>query len=145
MILDVTLLVLSIIAITIGYNRGALATLFSLIGYLGGGVVGFAAANWYTVDWKDLTSIIFLHLFGIFAGANLGKFILEKSGIVIHSKILFGPFKLLNSILGALIFFTQFAILIIAVLTIALQLPFEIIQFVTEGSQVLEKIKVTFT
>jgi hypothetical protein len=144
-ILDIALLVMSVIAITIGYNRGALATLFSLIGYLGGGVVGFAAANWYTVDWKDFTSIIFLHLFGIFAGANLGKLILEKSGLVIHARILFGPFKLLNSIVGSLIFFAQFVILIFAVLTIALQLPFEVIQLVTEGSQVLEKIKVTFT
>jgi uncharacterized membrane protein required for colicin V production len=37
-ILDIALLVIGIIAIATGYNRGALATLFSLIGYLGGGV-----------------------------------------------------------------------------------------------------------
>ena len=70
MILDIALLAIGIIAIATGYNRGGIATLFSIIGYFGGGVAGFAAANWYTGDWKGLTSIVFLHLLGIFAGAT---------------------------------------------------------------------------
>ncbi len=47
MLLDIALVAIGIIAIATGYNRGALATLFSIIGYFGGGVAGFAAANWY--------------------------------------------------------------------------------------------------
>ena len=92
MILDIALLVVAIIAIATGYNRGALATLLSILGYFGGGVAGFALANWYSAEWKGLTAIIFLHLFAIFAGANLGRWVLEKSGIGIHKRILFGPF-----------------------------------------------------
>ncbi len=55
MILDIALLAIGIIAIATGYNRGGIATLFSIIGYFGGGVAGFAAAKWYTADWKGLT------------------------------------------------------------------------------------------
>jgi hypothetical protein len=76
MILDIALIVFGIIAIATGYNRGALATLFSIVGYFGGGVAGFALVNWYTSEWKGLVSIIALHLFGIFAGANVGRWIL---------------------------------------------------------------------
>ena len=48
MVLDIALIVFGFIAIATGYNRGALATLFSIVGYFGGGVAGFALVNWYT-------------------------------------------------------------------------------------------------
>ena len=140
MILDIALLVMGIIAIATGYNRGALATLFSLIGYLGGGVAGFAAANWYTADWKGLTSIIFLHLVGIFAGANLGKFILEKTGIGIHKRILFGPFKFVNAVLGAALSLAQVVIIAFVVITLIDYLPWELPHSIIEGSEVYKEI-----
>jgi len=139
-ILDIALLVIGIIAIATGYNRGALATLFSLIGYLGGGVAGFAAANWYTADWKGLTSIIFVYLFGIFAGANLGKLILEKTGIGIHKRILFGPFKFVNAVLGAGLSLAQVVIIAFVVITLIDYLPWELPHSIIEGSKVYKEI-----
>ena len=123
MILDIALVVIALIAIATGYNKGALATLLSILGYFGGGVLGFGLANWYSAEWKGLTAIIFLHLFAIFAGANLGRWILEKSGIGIHKRILFGPFKFLDSILGGALALVQIVILAAIVLTIIDYLP----------------------
>ena len=140
MILDIGLIALGIIAIATGYNRGALATIFSIIGYLGGGVGGFALANWYSNDWKGLTSIIFLHLFGIFAGANLGKFILEKTGIGIHKRILFGPFKFINAVLGGLLSLAQAAIIAFVIITLIDYLPWELPHSVIDGSKVYKEI-----
>ncbi len=140
MILDIALLVIGIIAIATGYNRGALATLFSLIGYLGGGVAGFALANWYTLDWKGLTSIIFLHLFGVFAGANLGRLILEKTGIGIHKRILFGPFKFANALLGSVLSLAQVVIIAFVVLTLINYLPWELPHSIIDGSKVYKEI-----
>ena len=140
MILDIGLIALGIIAIASGYNRGALATIFSIVGYLGGGVGGFALANWHTADWKGLTSIIFLHLFGIFAGANLGKFILEKTGIGIHKRILFGPFKFINAVLGGLLSLAQAAIIAFVIITLIDYLPWELPHSVIDGSKVYKEI-----
>ena len=126
MILDIALLVVAIIAIATGYNRGALATLLSILGYFGGGVAGFALANWYSQGWKGLTAIIFLHLFAIFAGANLGRWILEKSGIGIHKRILFGPFKFINSIFGAALSLAQVALAAYVVITLIKYLPWQL-------------------
>jgi hypothetical protein len=140
MILDIGLIALGIVAIASGYNCGALATVFSIIGYLGGGVGGFALANWYTAEWKGLTSIIFLHLFGIFAGANLGKFILEKTGIGIHKRILFGPFKFINAVLGGLLSLAQAAIIAFVIITLVDYLPWELPHSVIDGSKVYKEI-----
>jgi hypothetical protein len=140
MLLDIALVVIGIIAIAAGYNRGALATLFSIIGYFGGGVAGFAAANWYSADWKGLFSIIALHLAAIFAGANLGRWILQKTGIGIHKRILFGPFKFVNSVLGAALSLAQAAIIAFVVLTLINYLPWELPHSIIEGSKVYKEI-----
>ena len=136
MILDIALVVVALIAIATGYNKGALATLLSILGYFGGGVLGFGLANWYSADWKGLTAIIFLHLFAIFAGANLGRWVLEKSGIGIHKRILFGPFKFINSILGAALSLAQVALITYVVITIIKYLPWSTSESIITKSQI---------
>ena len=140
MILDIALLAIGIIAIATGYNRGALATIFSIVGYLGGGVAGFAIANWYSAEWKGLISVIVLHLFGIFAGANLGRWILNKTGIGIHKRILFGPFKFVNAVLGGVLSLAQAALIAFVVLTLINYLPWQLPHSIIEGSKVYEQI-----
>ena len=140
MILDIALLVVAIIAIATGYNRGALATLLSILGYFGGGVAGFALANWYSQGWKGLTAIIFLHLFAIFAGANLGRWILEKSGIGIHKRILFGPFKFINSIFGAALSLAQAALAAYVVITLIKYLPWQLPDSIIGSSNLYREI-----
>jgi Colicin V production protein len=140
MILDIALLTLGIIAIATGYNRGALATVFSIVGYVGGGVAGFAAANWYTSEWKGIAAIIALHLFGIFAGASIGRWILEKTGIGIHKRILFGPFKILNAIGGAALSLVQAAIAAFVIITLIDYLPWQIPHSIIKESKVYQEI-----
>ena len=140
MILDIALLVVAIIAIATGYNRGALATLLSILGYFGGGVAGFALANWYSQGWKGLTAIIFLHLFAIFAGANLGRWILEKSGIGIHKRILFGLFKFINSIFGAALSLAQVALIAYVVITLIKYLPWQLPDSIIGSSNLYREI-----
>jgi uncharacterized membrane protein required for colicin V production len=139
-ILDIALLVLAIIAIATGYNRGALATVFSIVGYVGGGVAGFAAANWYTSTWKGLVSIIALHLFGIFLGASAGRWILEKTGIGIHKRILFGPFKFLNAILGAALSLVQASLAAFVIITLIDYLPWQIPHSIIKESAIYQEI-----
>jgi len=139
-ILDIALLILGIIAISTGYNRGALATVFSIVGYVGGGVAGFAAANWYTSEWKGLASIIALHLFGIFVGASLGRWVLEKTGIGIRKRILFGPFRFINSLGGATLSLAQAALAAFVIITLIDYLPWQIPHFIIKESKVYKEI-----
>jgi uncharacterized membrane protein required for colicin V production len=140
MLLDIALLIIGVVAISMGYNRGALATIFSIIGYLGGGVAGFALANWYSADWQGLVSIIGLHLFAIFAGANLGRWLLNKTGIGIHKRILFGPFKFVNAVLGAALSLAQAVIIAFVALTLINYLPWQLPQSIIEDSRVYQEI-----
>jgi uncharacterized membrane protein required for colicin V production len=135
MILDIALVVIALIAIATGYNKGALATLLSILGYFGGGVAGFGLANWYSAEWKGLTAIIFLHLFAIFAGANLGRWVLE-----IHKRILFGPFKFINSILGAALSLAQVALIAYVVITLIKYLPWQLPDSIIGSSNIYSEI-----
>jgi uncharacterized membrane protein required for colicin V production len=140
MILDIALVVIALFSIATGYNKGALATLLSILGYFGGGVAGFALANWYSQGWKGLTAIILLHLFAIFTGANLGRWILEKSGIGIHKRILFGPFKFINSILGAALSLAQVALIAYVVITLIKYLPWQLPDSIIGSSDIYREI-----
>jgi len=80
MILDLILAGLMIIAIAQGFNRGLIPTLFAVLGYLGGGILGLFAAKEITSDWQGLVTVIITYLVAIFAGAQLGSFLAAKMG-----------------------------------------------------------------
>ncbi len=141
MLIDSFFVLLILIFVIDGFRKGFISSWLSLTGYLGGGVTGFAFANRYTVEWEGLTSIIFLHLFGIFAGANFGKFILEKTGIGIHNRILFGPLKILNALLGAALSLAHVVINTFVIITLIDYLPWELPHFIIEGSKIYREIE----
>jgi uncharacterized membrane protein required for colicin V production len=140
MLLDLFLIGLIIIAIAQGFNRGLLPTLLSVIGYLGGGVAGLFIAKNLTGDWSGLISIVGLYLFAIFAGAQIGMFIMGKVGAGIHKRILFGPFKFLDSVLGGALALIQVAIFAAIVLTVIDYLPWELPHQLIEDSRVYESV-----
>ena len=140
MLLDLILAGLIIFAIAQGFNRGLMPTLLSVIGYLGGGVAGLYGAKYLTSDWSGLTSIIALYLFAIFAGAQLGMFVMRKVGAGIHKKILFGPFKFLDSVLGGALALIQVAIFAAIVLTVIDYSPWELPHQLIEDSRIYESV-----
>ena len=101
MILDLILTGLIIFAIAQGFNRGLLPTLFALIGYLGGGVIGLLAAKELSSDWSGVVSIVGFYLVAIFAGSQLGSWLMAKVGSGLRKRLLLGPLKFLDSVLGA--------------------------------------------
>ena len=80
MIVDLILAGLMIIAIAQGFNRGFLPTVFAVIGYLGGGVLGLFAAKEITQNWSSLFTLIGVYLVSIFLGAQIGSWIAGKVG-----------------------------------------------------------------
>jgi uncharacterized membrane protein required for colicin V production len=123
MIVDLILAGLMIIAIAQGFNRGFLPTVFAVIGYLGGGILGLFVAKEITQNWSSLFTLIGVYLVSIFLGAQIGSWIAEKVGASVRKGALFGPFKFLDSILGGALALVQIVILAAIVLTIIDYLP----------------------
>ena len=140
MILDLILAGLIIFAIAQGFNRGLLPTLFALIGYLGGGVAGLFAAKGLSGDWSGVVSIVGLYLVAIFAGAQIGSWLMTKVGAGFRKRILLGPLRFLDSVLGGALALIQVAIFAAIVLTIIDYLPWELPQNLIEDSRIYESV-----
>ena len=140
MILDLILAGLIIFAIAQGFNRGLLPTLFALIGYLGGGVAGLFAAKELSGAWSGVVSIVGLYLVAIFAGAQIGSWLMAKFGAGFRKRLLFGPLRFLDSVLGGALALIQVAIFAAIVLTIIDYLPWELPHNLIENSQIYESV-----
>jgi uncharacterized membrane protein required for colicin V production len=140
MILDLILAGLIIFAIAQGFNRGLLPTLFALIGYLGGGVVGLFAAKEFGGEWSGVVSIVALYLVAIFAGAQLGSWLMAKMGAGFRKRALFGPLKFVDSVLGGALALIQVATFAAIVLTIINYFPWELPHNLIEDSRIYEYV-----
>jgi hypothetical protein len=140
MILDLILAGLIIFAIAQGFNRGLLPTLFALIGYLGGGVIGLFAAKEFSSDWSGVVSIVGFYLVAIFTGAQLGSWLMAKVGSGFRKRLLLGPLKFLDSVLGGALALIQTAIFAAIVLTIINYLPWELPKNLIEDSRIYESV-----
>jgi uncharacterized membrane protein required for colicin V production len=101
-------------AIFRGYRAGFLASIFSAIGFVGGGLAGLTLGLKY-LHYTGITKFIALFI-AISLGSSIGEVILKRFAELFHDKVLFGPFKWLDSLLGVLfsLLRTLITILIVA-------------------------------
>ena len=96
---DAVCILVAILSFFQGYKAGFLATIFSFVGYIGGGLLGLFAGLHYFHSHGVLR---FLQLFLVVTiGSAIGEAIFTRIGNLFHSKVLFGPFKWVDSLLGA--------------------------------------------
>jgi uncharacterized membrane protein required for colicin V production len=112
--------VLLLTAIT-GFKSGLIQSLFKAIGYIAGGVLGLVIALEVVKGWSSPFAKVGMAIVLIFVAASIGQYLLGKIGALFHKLVLFGPFKLLDSLLGASLSILRAAVLIYlsAVLLIA--------------------------
>jgi hypothetical protein len=96
---DVVFVVVALLAFIQGYKAGFLTTIFSVIGYIAGGVAGLALGLHYFHS-HGVTKFFYL-FFAVTIASAIGEALLGRIGKLFHSKILFGPFKWFDSLLGA--------------------------------------------
>jgi uncharacterized membrane protein required for colicin V production len=85
----------------VGFKNGLIQSLFKAIGYIAGGVLGLIIAIEVVKDWSSPFAKVGIALVLIFFIANIGQYLLGKIGALFHKLVLFGPFKLIDSLLGA--------------------------------------------
>ena len=96
----------------IGFKNGLIQTLFKTIGYIAGGVLGLAISLEVIKNWQSPFAKLGLALLLIFTVATICEYLLGKIGKGVHKRILFGPFKLIDSLLGACLSILRAAVLI---------------------------------
>ena len=122
---DIGLAILILISFYRGYKAGFLKSIFSLIGYVGGGVLGLALAWNYLKDWDGVLTKFALLLLAISAGSVIGQWLLGKFAEFFHKTILFGPFKWLDSLLGAALLILRTALMAYLIAVICLATPWQ--------------------
>ena len=118
---DLAVLVIAALTAISGFRSGLLQSIFKTVGYIAGGVLGLAISLEVVKNWASNFAKVGAALVLIFLLAGIGEFLLGKIGLGIHKKILFGPFKLADSLLGAALSLirTIVVIYLVAILLIA--------------------------
>jgi uncharacterized membrane protein required for colicin V production len=111
-IFDLIILVISALTAISGFRNGLLQSIFRTVGYIAGGVLGLAISLEIIKNWQSTFAKVGAALVLIFLLAGIGEYLLGKVGLGIHKKILFGPFKLIDSLLGALLSLLRTAVLV---------------------------------
>jgi uncharacterized membrane protein required for colicin V production len=111
-IFDLIVLVISALTAISGFRNGLLQSTFKTVGYIVGGVLGLAISLEVVKNWQSNFTKVGLALVLIFLLAGIGEYLLGKIGLGIHKKILFGPFKLIDSLLGSLLSLLRTAVLV---------------------------------
>jgi len=96
---DVIFVLAGVVSIFRGYRAGLLATLFSFVGYLGGAFLGlYLGLHYFHQHGVNKFALLFL---AVTIGSSLGEQLFKRIGQLFHRKILFGPFRAIDSLLGA--------------------------------------------
>ena len=101
-----------IITALVGFKNGLIQSLFKTIGYIAGGVLGLVIALEVIKDWQSPFAKVGSALILIFITASIGQYLLGKIGAVLRKLVFFGPFKLIDSLLGAFVSILRAVVLI---------------------------------
>ena len=96
----------------VGFKNGLIQSLFKTIGYIAGGVLGLVIALEVVKGWSSPFAKVGMAIVLIFFIASICQYLLGKVGALFHKLVLFGPFKLIDSLLGASLSTLRVAVLI---------------------------------
>jgi hypothetical protein len=137
---DIVLALLILGAFFHGYRAGFLKSIFSLVGYVGGGVLGLALGWNYLQNWQNIFGKFALLLLAISIGASSGQWLLSKFAEFFHKTILIGPFKWLDSLLGAAFSILRTALMAYLIAVICLATPWQWADENIPGSKIYQKV-----
>ena len=96
---DIFFIVAGVVSFFRGWKVGFLATLFTFVGYIGGGLLGVIVGLHYFHS-HGVSKFLFL-LLTVTVFSTIGEGIFKNIGKLFHKKILFAPFTWIDSVLGA--------------------------------------------
>jgi hypothetical protein len=96
---DVVFILALLLSFVQGYRAGFLTTIFTFVGYIGGGLLGLTIGLHHFHS-HGVSRFIYLFL-AVVIGSSLGEALFRSIGKLFHKKFLFAPFSWIDSLLGA--------------------------------------------
>jgi uncharacterized membrane protein required for colicin V production len=101
-----------------GWKRGFIYIILKAIGYIGGGVLALVLAHNYGLHHKLPFAATIFYFIALIVGSSTGDALASGIAKAMHKKILPGPFKTLDSLLGCFISIARTIIATAIILTI---------------------------
>lgn len=140
MIIDILLALMALGAIKRGYTTGFLATIFRTLGYIVGGVAGLYFALQLVASWDSLIKQVIAVLVAIFLGAQLGLLVFGKFAKFFHARLLWKPFKAIDSLAGVALELIRVVVIGYLVLTTLLWSPWNPVKTQINESQIYAQL-----
>lgn len=123
MIVDIVLVLLAVTAVVSGFRRGFLHTIFTTVGYIGGGVLGLVLSLHFVANVHSSLNRFLVIITAIFLMAELGRRILGSVANFFRTKILWAPFRFIDSLAGVILELIRVAILAYLLISVILWSP----------------------
>jgi len=141
MVVDLVIALALLFSAVLGYRNGLIRTLFKLIGFVLGGVLGIYLSLKFSHDWSlDVKRIGFV-IVSIVGGGYLCSFIGGWLAKGLRATIFRGPLAFLDSVAGAVLELVRTIIALYLIATVLLWSPWQMAQNQISESKILPKVQ----
>ena len=141
MVFDLVIALALLLSAVLGYRNGLIRTLFKLIGFVLGGVLGIYLSLKFSHDWSlDVKRIGFV-IVSIVGGGYLCSFIGGWLAKGLRATIFRGPLAFLDSVAGAALELVRTIIALYLIATVLLWSPWQMAQNQISESKILPKVQ----
>jgi len=141
MVFDLVIALALLLSAVLGYRNGLIRTLFKLVGFVLGGVLGIYLSLKFSHDWSlDVKRIGFV-IVSIVGGGYLCSFIGGWLAKGLRATIFRGPLAFLDSVAGAALELVRTIIALYLIATVLLWSPWQIAQNQISESKILPKVQ----
>jgi uncharacterized membrane protein required for colicin V production len=141
MVVDLVIALALLLSAVLGYRNGLIRTLFKLIGFVLGGVLGIYLSLKFSHDWSlDVKRIGFV-IVSIVGGGYLCSFIGGWLAKGLRATIFRGPLAFLDSVAGAALELVRTIIALYLIATVLLWSPWQMAQNQISESKILPKVQ----
>jgi uncharacterized membrane protein required for colicin V production len=140
MLVDAVLIILAVLGVITGYRRGFLHTVFSTIGYIGGGVAGLALALEFAADVQSAINRFGATVLAIFIVAELGRRLFGALAKFFRARLLWSPLRFIDSLAGVVLELLRVTVISYLVISVILWSPWSAARSAVSESTIYPKI-----
>ncbi len=141
MLVDAILVLTAVGAVISGYRRGFLQSLFSTIGYIGGGIVGLVLGLDFTSKVHSTLNRFLIVFFAVLFFAEIGRRLLGMLATFFRARLLWAPLRFLDSIAGVALELVRVTIIAYLLIAVALWSPWSFAKDAIVESKIYPQMK----
>lgn len=140
MLIDAVLVILAILGVITGFRRGFLHTVFSTVGYIGGGVLGLALALQFAAEVHSTINRFGATVLAIFIMAELGRRLFGALAQFFRARLLWSPLRFIDSLAGVVLELLRVTVISYLVISVILWSPWSAARSAVSESTIYPKI-----